>query len=93
MIGAIARLLGVSQALVWAVAGVGLAAGLVATVALLRADAVDDYKDELDAKAARNRIEVKERAEERTRDVQDLDDDSLFRRLLKRVRGVDDTAE
>ena len=79
MIGSIARLLGVSDVLVWVGAAVTASGLLLGALALMRADAVQDYRE----KVLKERLEDREEAKERENEIEDLDDRGLADRLRK----------
>ena len=86
MITAIASALGLSRAMTWVVLSGFLLAALTSGALWLRADAVGDYKAREAAREARDRLEARQDADERERDVKDLDDDGLRDRLLEWLR-------
>lgn len=86
MITAIASALGISRSLTWVVLSGALMAALASGALWLRADAVDDYKAREAAREAADRLENRQEADERERDVKELDDDGLRDTLLDWLR-------
>lgn len=64
-----------------------MCAGLFFLLIWQRSDAVSDYKTDLRATSAEQRLQNIKRAQETRDDVQSLDDCTLLDRLLGRVRG------
>lgn len=66
---------------------VAIALALLAALAWLRWDAVQDFTDELRLRALESRIEVKEQADDRRNEIDALDDCELLRDSLSRLSG------
>jgi hypothetical protein len=77
MIRALAHALGISDALAWAGVAVMVGGAILAAVMWIRADAVQDYREDV----LRERMEDRDEATERKRDVESLDDGGLADRL------------
>lgn len=69
-----------------------VAAGIIALIAWLRWDAVRDFKEADLLKSLEDRIETKERADDRRSEIEALDDCELLRDSIERLSGDADAA-